>query len=406
MMITPRLWLAAFAASLAAHFALAQFFKEDAASTPSVAVSTSVPMVMRATALEDVETVATQAVEPSAVPEADAAPVADEPDAAAGVETPAVEAAVVADAPSPQPAEPADAPQAPVAEAVTPSPPAAESAAVVAAVADAPAPQDVEPAPAEAPQELAAVEAVAAPVETAALEAMPAAPAEAPLSQQAEPATPEVASPEVSAIAPEATADAPSVALARPEDPTIPFPAVRPPPGARIAAVAPEDADKLERMPVPAMHPTPAAERAAAYRAWQAAEAQRLAAAEAEAARRREEAEEARRTASAAPSGGGGSRTGARSSGQAEAAYAQAVRSRVADNFTRATRRMRGAGTARVTITVARNGRVANVRLAARSGNRAIDNAALNAASRARLPAFGGDIARDSLVFNLPLTLR
>ena len=56
-------------------------------------------------------------------------------------------------------------------------------------------------------------------------------------------------------------------------------------------------------------------------------------------------------------------------------------------------------------LTIGRNGRVSGARLVRRSGNAAVDRAALSAV-RLRFPAFPSDIARASLSFTVPLSVR
>ncbi|MDH3263308.1 MAG: TonB family protein, partial [Paracoccaceae bacterium] len=66
-----------------------------------------------------------------------------------------------------------------------------------------------------------------------------------------------------------------------------------------------------------------------------------------------------------------------------------------------------GSGTARVALTVGRDGRLQGVRLAASSGSAALDRAALEAVRRAgRFPAAPQALDKGAYVFAVPMTFR
>ncbi|GAB5378570.1 MAG: hypothetical protein AcusKO_50320 [Acuticoccus sp.] len=378
--LPPWLWLAALILSLGIHAGVARLFQTGAQVAPPPA-ATLVPIVVTATTFENVESAATPEAE---AVEEDPETAAETPDAA---EIPATQAGEAVPPPAnsrrgrrgrggrtlrrpttrrrskrpprrwptspmPHPRRPKPwthrrrrrcptsrlprrpthrrrrrSPRAPD----MPPPPQAETVTIP----DVAVPAEAVP-PETRTTEVAAVE----PAET-----VPEAEAEVEETPEPEPETIETAALDTTEVVAEIAA--------RPSDPSIPYPVNRPPPGARSRPSPPEDLDKLERVPVPPSHPAPAEARAAAYAVWQAAEAERQAAEAQAAAAARQEAEErqASATTQRRPAAGGGS-TRAQSA-RAEAAYARAVRSRIAANFQRGSRSVRGGGTATVTVTIA-----------------------------------------------------
>ncbi|RAI02987.1 hypothetical protein DLJ53_00150 [Acuticoccus sediminis] len=162
----------------------------------------------------------------------------------------------------------------------------------------------------------------------------------------------------------------------RPADTFYPFPTPRPGAGARRSTFSQADPSALEAVPVPQPNPEPASERAAA---------------------RPQATQEPTRTAAATASG---------SSDGEEASYARAVRAIVGRAFFSAARLGQvGAGTAIVTVTIGRDGRLIGAEITTPSGNASLDRAVLSAAYNdfPRLPAL---VAGNSFSVSVPIRVR
>ncbi|ORE93188.1 energy transducer [Stappia sp. 22II-S9-Z10] len=191
-------------------------------------------------------------------------------------------------------------------------------------------------------------------------------------------ALPEVAAEAAAQQTPDAAgAAASAAAIPRPDDPSFPVPFARPEPGARTPTFSAAQAGALERVPLPAANPAPAAERAAATP---------------------QNAAPARPAATAAQQPGPGD--------GAQASYARAVRAIVGRAFFSAARDGQiGTGTAVVTITIGRDGRFVDARLAQSSGNPLLDNAVLSAAFN-DFPAFPASVADETISISVPIRVR
>ncbi len=167
----------------------------------------------------------------------------------------------------------------------------------------------------------------------------------------------------------------------RPGDPFYPFPLARPAAGARAPTFSQSEATALESVPVPPANPAPPAQRAAAEPKATAAPAE------------------------AAPSQTAAAPAVDESEGE-QASYARAVRAIVGRAFFDAARLGQvGAGTAVVTVTISRDGRVIGAELSRPSGNESLDQAVLAAAYN-EFPDFPATVGEGSLSFSVPIRVR
>jgi protein TonB len=246
-----------------------------------------------------------------------------------------------------------------------------------------------------------------APPEIAAGLVMPAAPAlaeapallvpPAPEAPVPAPAVPRLEAPGARVLADvppsaDAFASAPPVAEASPPTPSPPDPGAPVPPA---LAEEPPDAEAVASAPPPdAVRPRPRPEP-------QALRPPEAAAPPAPA--------QPPRSSAATPGPGGGGQAGQTAPGRlraAEAEWGATILARIARQQ-RYPAGEHGSGTARVALTVGRDGRLRDVRLAASSGSPALDRAALEAVRRAgRFPAAPAELDKGSYVFAVPMTFR
>ncbi|UOM36163.1 TonB family protein [Acuticoccus sp. I52.16.1] len=285
---------------------------------------------------------------------------------------------------APAPAEPTDTPSDTPDEAPAEPPNAAEAAATPSRVDDAPAADAAAPAgpegtdpggsPTETPGTPAPAQpSLALPDISSAFEVVSGA------NSDLAAALPDVASQEEREADPEAVAGTASTGgpTERPADAFYPFPLDRPAAGERAPTFSAADAAALERVPVPPANPAPPDRRAAATP-----------------------------KATAAPRAPQQAAAAANESEGAQASYARAVRAIVGRAFfTAAQLGQVGAGTAVVTVTISRDGRVLNAELSQPSGNPALDQAVLAAAYN-EFPNFPADVGEGSLSFSVPIRVR